>query len=125
MGVELLESGMILEDVLNQGVDVVADGVDLAVYIVKVDLVGGHLILLGQLHLAARRRLLLLSSLPSCNFDALSLQFNLELNAVRQLIQLCLDPLLSDHFRNNRLRLTGRNIQLLSHGLKRNIQIDA
>lgn len=115
---------MILQDVVNERVDVVANCVDLCVDVVQIDLVRGHLIFLGQRELVVLGCLILLIHLTACNLDSLRLQLHFKLDAVGQLVKLCLNTLLSDHFRDDRLGLGSRNVQLLAHGLIRDVQVD-
>lgn len=84
-----------------------AHGVDLRVDIMQVDLIRGHLVLLGQLVLISLCCFILLILLSTSDFDALCLEFYLEFDAIRQLVQLRLNSLLSDHLRDNRLGLRG------------------
>ena len=102
MCIQLLQIWMVFEDVLNQGVDVVADGVDLGVDVVQIDLVLRNLVLLWQSDsIALSGCLIFLIRLASSDFDALGLKLDFELHTIRQLIQLRLDPLLPDHLRDD------------------------
>ena len=84
-----------------------AHSVDLRVDVMQINLVRSHLVLFRQLELVCLSRFILLILLSTSNFDALCLELYLEFDAIRQLVQLRLNSLLSDHLRDNRLGLRG------------------
>ena len=123
--IELLQIRVLFEDILDQWVDVVAHGVDLRVDVMQVDLIRGHLVFFGKLELVSLSRFIFLILLSTGDFDALCLEFYLEFDTIRQLIQLGFDSLLSNHLRDDWLSLGCRYVELFAHGLIGNIQIDA
>lgn len=78
-----------------------AHGVDLRVDVMQIDLIRGHLVFFGKLELVSLSRFIFLILLSTGDFDALCLEFYLEFDTIRQLIQLGFNSLLSNHLRDD------------------------
>ena len=118
MDIILLQIGMLLQDVRNQRVNILANIVDLLVDVVQSSIIFAYALILSESLLFIW---ILFTRFNTCNSNSFGPYFDMEVDRVCELIKRCLDSMLSDHISDDGLSHILIDVQKLANLLKRNI----
>ena len=114
----LLQIGMLLQDVRNQRVNILANIVDLLVDVVQSSIIFAYALILSESLLFIW---ILFTRFNTCNSNSFGPYFDMEVDRVCELIKRRLNSMLSDHISDDGLSHILIDVQKLANLLKRNI----